>query len=742
MKRKKTFLSLLIFLIFFSCLNSLLLSAPKKLIYLDASILPEGKLKSWRNLGILGGALVPLFRSVPSVESIKGQKAVDFSGVDILLRSTFSPPPSLNGKQPFTIMARVYVPELAQRQTILTWSQEPEKSAIFGLGKGRDAAFYNSGRIKLGYTGGFPEPGQWHLLILVYDKQKIRIYADGWLKAEANGPLNIKPDSFFYLGGQTASGFPLPFDPYNGYLASLEILDAAYSPVEAWNASGHREAIPLYPTNGQLLETLNVSLKWEKGDDRTASFSVYFSSSGDEVEKSEKKAHKGNLSADIRNLDISKLEPGKTYFWRVDQVDSQGKILQTGIIRNFKIDDGSARNPFPHNLHGSVSRDFKRLIWTHGPWAVTQDVYFANDPRKVGKGKPLLEGLKPGMDFFFIPEKNLKYGQTYYWRISTKNGWLPESPGQVWSFRLQDPPDDEDLTFFIASDLHYGGTVNARKMNRLMVEAMNALPGQSYPEQFGIKGKVHTPKGIVILGDIVDDGASAEVEKIWQEYVEDYGFKGDRLLAFPVYEGFGENDGPSSGLVRTNLKNRNRLRAGLRSISADGLHYSWDWGKVHFVQLNLYPGSVGEEYLNIWRRRFTGDARYPKHSLEFLIEDLRRNVGASGRPVIIFQHYGFDSWGETWWTEKERNAFLQAIQPYKVIAIFWAHSHVAQGFSWNGIKTWCDGTTNKDPEPGEFLVVNIKTGRRSGQMIVATKKIDNWVSAEKISFPLKKIPKK
>lgn len=739
MKRKISLL--LVSLVIFCCFNSLLLSAPRKLIYLDAAVLPEGKLKSWRNLGTLGGAFVPVFRSVPLVENLKGQKAVNLSGVDILLRSTFAPPPTLNGKQSFTIIAKVYVPELAQRQTILSWSQEPEKSAIFGLGKGRDAAFYNSGRIKLGYTGGFPEPGTWHLLAFVYDKQKIRVYVDGWLNSEAEGQIDIKPGKFFYLGGQIASGLPLPLDPFNGYLASLEMLDAAYTPVEVWNSSGHREALPIYPADGQLLETLNVSLKWEKGDERAASFSVYFSTSREEVEKSQKKAHKGNFPADIRYLDVSKLEPGKTYFWRVDQLDSQGKIIQSGIIRSFKIHDGSARNPVPHNLHGSVSRDLKRLVWTPSPWAVSQDVYFGNDPEKVEKGQSVIHGLKPGMDFFFIPEKNLKYGQTYYWRISTKNSTLFESPGQVWSFRVQDPPDDENLTFFIVSDLHYGGTVNARKINTMMVKAMNSLPGQPFPEEFGIKGKVHTPKGVVILGDIVDDGTASDVEKIWQEYVEDYGLIGEKLLAFPVYEGFGENDGTSTGLVRTNLKNRNRLRPGLRSISSDGLHYSWDWGKVHFVQLNLYPGSVGEEYLNIWRRRFTGDARYPKYSLEFLIEDLRRNVGGSGRPVVIFQHYGFDSWGETWWTQKERNAFLQAIQPYNVIAIFWGHSHVAQGFSWNGIKTWCAGTTNNDPEPGEFLVVNIKTGRRSGQMIVATRKMDSWASAEKISFPMKKVPK-
>jgi hypothetical protein len=715
--------------------------APRKLIYLDASILPEGRLQSWRNLGTLGGNFIPVFRTQPTVEVIKNQKAVNLTEVDVLLRSTFSPPASLKGRQPFTLLVRVLVPELAQRRVILTWSQQPEAAATFAIGKGMDAAFYHSTRVKLGYHRGYPEPGLWHLMAFVYDGKNFRVYVDGWLKAETEANLQIKPDKYFYLGGETASGLPLPVDPFNGYLASLELLDGAYSPLEIWNLAGRKEAIPLYPFENQILARLALSLQWHRGEEKAASFAVYFSGVKEEVEKASKKALKGSFPASVTSLEVSDLKPGRTYFWRVDQLDSRGQLLQPGIIRQFSIDDGSARDPVPHQQHGSVSRQLNRLTWTPGPWATSQDVYFSQDPKKLDKARPVVRDLKPGMSFFFIPEKNLKYGQSYFWRVDTKNGSFPDSPGKVWSFRVQDEPDENQITFLVAADLHYGGSVKAREINREMVLAMNSLPGQNLPEEFGVKGKINTPRGVVILGDIVDDGGSPEVQKFWQEYVEDFGLKGDRLLAFPVYEGFGEHDGPSDGLVRTNLRSRNRLRPGLRSISADGQHYSWDWGRVHFVHLNLYPGSMGEEYLNIWRRRVSGDARYPKRSLEFLVEDLRRSVGSSGRPVVIFQHYGFDSWSEAWWTQRERHAFLQAIQPYNVIAIFWGHAHVSQALSWNDLRTWCAGALNNDPEPGSFLVVSLKTGRRSGQMIVAARKANRWLSAEKISFLLRKVPK-
>lgn len=731
----------------FLCLTGLVsvstpASYPRKLIRLDASVLPEGPLRSWKNLGVLGGEFVPVFKVVPAVKTVKNQKAVDLTAMDVLMRSTFSPPASLNGKSPFTVLARVFLPELAQRRTIITWSTEPGRAAIIGAGKAREAAFSNLATLRLGYTGGYPEPQLWHLVAVVYDKQKLKVYVDGWLKGETDASLDIKPDRYFYLGGQQLGNFPLPFDPLHGYLASLELIDTALTYQEIWQAAAHREAIPLFPADNQRIEALNISLKWEKGDERAVYYNLYFSSKKEEIEKGEKKALKTTLPAEVNYYEISGLEPGQFYYWRVDQLDAQKRVMQPGIIMSFKIDDGAAANPVPHDRHGSVGRDLKRLRWAPGKWAVSQDVFFSTDLKKLEKSKPAVRDLKPDLSFFFLPEKDVAYGQQFFWRVDTRTVQGKTIRGETWSFRIQDNPNDDDLTFFVAADPHYGGTLKAREINQLMVREMNSLPGQLYPEEFGLSGKIHTPRGVVLLGDLVDDGEAPDVQTTWQEYVEDFGLKGEGLLAFPVYEGFGENDGPSNGLVRSNLKNRNKLRPGLRGISADGCHYSWDWGKVHFVHLNLYPGRAGEELLNYWRRRVSSDARYPKYSLDFLIEDLRRNVGGPDRPVVIFQHYGFDSWSETFWTEGERNAFLQAIEPYNVVAIFWGHSHVSQAFSWNGIKTWCAGTLNNDPDPGEFLVVNIKAGRRTGQMIIAERTAGKWVRAEKFSFPMKKIQKK
>lgn len=88
-----------------------------------------------------------------------------------------------------------------------------------------------------------------------------------------------------------------------------------------------------------------------------------------------------------------------------------GEILQA-TPASFSIDDGSARNPFPHNLHGSVRPDLKRLQWE--PSDRKHDIYFSSDLKKLEKSKPAAKGIKPGSDFFYLPEKELDYGHSYY----------------------------------------------------------------------------------------------------------------------------------------------------------------------------------------------------------------------------------------------------------------------------------------------------------------------------------------
>lgn len=263
-----------------------------------------------------------------------------------------------------------------------------------------------------------------------------------------------------------------------------------------------------------------------------------------------------------------------------------------------------------------------------------------------------------------------------------------------------------DITFFITSDTHYGvGDDEAIPANRTVIDLMNAMPQTAYPDAVG--GTVDRPRGVVVTGDLTQDARREE----WDWFAADYGVNGEGRVQFPVYESWGNHDQHGSDVtaVTRGIAARNQSRPGLSNLSENGYHYAWDWDGVHFVQLNIYPGS-GSGDPNSWG--------CPHDSLEFLQKDLSAAVGGSGRPVVLFCHFAFDGWGLTNWSAAEQEAFYQAVAPYKdnIIALFGGHGHAALEGTWNGIPYYEVSATQPTTDDNGFTVVNITDSR----LVVAT----------------------
>jgi hypothetical protein len=95
----------------------------------------------------------------------------------------------------------------------------------------------------------------------------------------------------------------------------------------------------------------------------------------------------------------------------------------------------------------------------------------------------------------------------------------------------------------------------------------------------------------------------------------------------------------------------------------------------------------------------------PRNSLQFLAADLAQRVGNSGRPVVLYHHYGFDSDSQNWWTEQQRTNYYETIKNYNGIAIFAGHNHTVNFIPWRGFDTCNDGTAGKFT--GNFLVAHV-----------------------------------
>jgi cytolysin (calcineurin-like family phosphatase) len=292
-----------------------------------------------------------------------------------------------------------------------------------------------------------------------------------------------------------------------------------------------------------------------------------------------------------------------------------------------------------------------------------------------------------------------------------------------------------DVTFFVAADLHYGQdqAQDNEQGNKNAIAMMNSLPGTAFPDS-GF-GKVTAPRGVLVAGDLTNNGTGIQYDgyssgkHLFDGLIDDYPVKDGTgaHLHWPVYEGYGNHDVREQigDAVLKGIIQRNACRATPVNTSPNGLHYSWDWDDVHFVNLNVYPGGPG-------------DAR---DSLSFLQTDLADRVGLSARPVILVQHYGFDQGctskykGKYWWTQAERDALCNVIKGYNIVAIFTGHSHKSLRFPWNGIPDFVTPKAKGDNNTDGVYVVRILDDK----MIVAQRRLNNtWANVwkETIKMPI------
>lgn len=281
-----------------------------------------------------------------------------------------------------------------------------------------------------------------------------------------------------------------------------------------------------------------------------------------------------------------------------------------------------------------------------------------------------------------------------------------------------------DITFFVASDLHFGQNENTAEVNQIVAAEMASLPGTLYPDS---SEKVDSPEWISLTGDLTEDGKPEE----WDDFTSVFGLNGEGAFPFLIYEGFGNHDGPTSAHpvspVRNGIKTRNLKRNKIRNISKNGLHYSWSRQGIYFANLNSYPGNEWDPECG-WCHFFQDGFREPAFSLDFLKKDLEESVGDS---VVLSFHYGLggeETFSYLWWTSKEKDAFYEVIKDYNVIAIFVGHEHAVKHYQWRGIPVLSAGSTQKTKDdseldtPGQFMVVRIT----EDQMYVAERRKGKW----------------
>lgn len=272
------------------------------------------------------------------------------------------------------------------------------------------------------------------------------------------------------------------------------------------------------------------------------------------------------------------------------------------------------------------------------------------------------------------------------------------------------PVGAETTAFFVCGDPQYLAEHSqqpakldplSEQANQRFIQLLNTLPGSALPETSG-GGTVSTNiTGLLVVGDLVDSldkngGPYPAMSRFeWKRYLADYGLTGkEGRISFPVYELHGNHDGPQGNtFVVDDIIERNKTRPGVVNVSSNGLHYSWDWGPLHLVNLGMFAGA-GE-----WKRE--GHHYAARASLEFLRDDLEEKVGESGRPVIVSHHLHLNA-PEFDWPDEDRAVYFELLSEYNVVAIFNGHTHGSppRHNRWDGKKLGpkVAGIDNYDPD--------------------------------------------
>jgi len=247
------------------------------------------------------------------------------------------------------------------------------------------------------------------------------------------------------------------------------------------------------------------------------------------------------------------------------------------------------------------------------------------------------------------------------------------------------PADSPPVTFFVASDSHFGA-LGMSELNRSLVEQMNALPGTEYPPELG--GRVDTPRGVLFTGDTTDNGHLDE----FAEFEQIYGLTGsDGLLRYPVFEAIGNHDLNSESPIKERAKQRH-----------GGIDYAWNWDDLRILCLDMYPDAKTREWLSRELHRLGPD-----------------------RPVIVYFHYSLEGPYSDFWEQEDKDAFARAIEGHNVLAIFHGHEHRVGHYVWRGHPIFRPGAPRHSSHA--FLAVRVS----AREMAVAAWDFDNrkWLQS-------------
>ena len=312
------------------------------------------------------------------------------------------------------------------------------------------ALYYNRSNEQLGFktTGTAPNwfatvnnaakalfDGEWHHAAATYDGKMKIVYLDGVSVGNIAATGKIETST-----GRVLLGAGRDTTPPTLYLAGR--IDDARIYKRALSAADVKELVPpklqAYqpsPANGAV-GVMFPLFSWKPGDTAVL-HRVYLGKSSD-LGPAELAMP---ASPATTYYHAAALEPGATYYWRVDEVEKDMTTTHTGNVWSFTTQALTAYLPNPADgaVDASPTPD---LTWSPGQAAVQHHIYFGSSFDAVSQGAADTDkGVRAVMDANFAPGA-LESLTTYYWRVDEVLVDTTVQPGPVWSFTTYLPVDD------------------------------------------------------------------------------------------------------------------------------------------------------------------------------------------------------------------------------------------------------------------------------------------------------------
>jgi len=283
------------------------------------------------------------------------------------------------------------------------------------------------------YTGAIGDviTGEWVHVAATHNGTTLKLFVNGQEQDSQSAPLPFNSTESLYMGGDPGCGGR---SWYTGAVDEVYIFSRSMNAEQVQGLAGG--ALPAWvkaespnPADGAVGVTMPL-LQWSKGD--TAVFhNVYLGTTPDLTE--------ANLVSPRLPFTMYYhavgLQPGVTYYWRVDEVEASGAI-QTGNVWRFTSAPSTAYAPSPRSGDKWIAVDVI-LAWLTGQGATAHEVYFGTDKDAVAsrdagvfKGKQVAPSYTPGA---------LSENTTYYWAVDEITGTGTKNVGDLWSFTTVTP---------------------------------------------------------------------------------------------------------------------------------------------------------------------------------------------------------------------------------------------------------------------------------------------------------------